>query len=188
MKIAVDIDGVILDLVIKVCEIFNGLYNASYTRNDVKRWEFYKDWNIPEETVYEIFERAYEESMTIPLIDNQIPLILQEINTAYHVDLLTARTKSFETQLLRRLNSLHIKPGSHYENLNYVDPKPYDLKLYLDYDIFIDDNPNFVKSIKKFPDKIVYLYDQPWNEDIKENSNVKRVYTWKQIEKILLKN
>ena len=186
MKIAVDIDGVILDLVVKVCEIFNRDHKTNYTRDDVKRWEFFRDWDIREEEIYEIFEKAYEETMTIPLVDNNIPEILQKLNIKYQVDLLTARTNIFEAQLVSRLNSLKINKGSHYRNLNYTDPKPYDLKLYLDYDIFIDDNPNFVKSIKKFPEKKVYLYNQPWNEVFKENSNIIRVFNWKQIEKIFL--
>ena len=136
--------------------------------------------------IYEIFEKVYGESMTIPIIDTDIPDVLQRLNTKHHVDLLTARTKIFQAQLINKLNSLNIIKGSHYRNLNYVSPKPYDLKLYRDYDIFIDDNPNFVKSIKKFSEKKVYLYNQPWNESFKENSNMKRVYNWKQIGHFLL--
>jgi uncharacterized HAD superfamily protein len=186
MKIAVDIDGVILDLVVKVCEIFNRLHKTNYTKNEVTRWEFFRDWNIPEKEIFEIFEKAYEESMTIPTIDNNTPHVLQRINARYHVDLLTARSKTFEAQLINKLNSLKIIKGSHYQNLNYADPKPYDLKLNLDYDIFIDDNPNLVESIKKFPEKKVFLYDQPWNKDLTENNNVKRVFNWEQIESLII--
>lgn len=186
MKIAVDIDGVILELAVKACEIFNKLYNTNYTKNEVKRWEFFRDWNVSEKEIYEIFERSYEESMTIPLIDNHISDILFRMNARYHVDLLTARTRTYETQLINRLKSLEIKKGSHYRELNYVDAKPYDIKLYLDYDIFIDDNPNFVKSIENFPEKKVFLYDQPWNKTIIENDNMIRVYNWKQIENYLI--
>jgi len=186
MKIAVDIDGVILDLIDKVCEIFNEPHGTTYTKNNIRRWEFFRDWNIPEKEIYEIFENAYERTMTIPIIDESIPHVLQKITNIYHVDLVTARTKTFEKLLVKRLNSLKIKRITHYRNLIYVEPKPYDLKLSLDYDIFIDDNPNFVKSIKNVSGKKLYLYNQPWNDIIKENRNVKRVYSWKQIESILL--
>ena len=44
MRIAVDIDGVLLDLVITFCEIFNERYNTHYTKEDVSNWEFFNDW------------------------------------------------------------------------------------------------------------------------------------------------
>lgn len=186
MKIAVDIDGVILDMVIKVCEIFNERFNKNYTKDDVKRWEFFKDWNVPEEEIFKIFYKAYEESMTLPLIDENTLYILKKLNNQNNVDLVTARNIKYEIHLIDRLTSLDFKKGVHYINLIHVESKPYDAKIRLGYDILIDDNPNLVKSAKSFPDIRILLYDQPWNRYVGEIKNVVRVYNWKQIGKILL--
>ena len=186
MRIAVDIDGVILDMVIKICEIFNEQFDTDYTKEDVKRWEFYKDWNVSEEIIFNIFYKAYEESMTLPLIVADALQILKKLNNHHHVDLVTARNSKFEIHLLERLNSLGIKKGVHYVNLIHVEPKPYDVKIRLDYDILIDDNPNLVKSIENFPNKRILLYDQPWNHHVGETENINRVYNWKQIGNMLL--
>ena len=45
MRIAIDIDGVLLDLMVSYCEIFNERHKTEYTKKDVKNWEFFRDWN-----------------------------------------------------------------------------------------------------------------------------------------------
>ena len=62
MRIAVDIDGVLLDLVITFCEIFNERYNTHYTKEDVSNWEFFNDWNITEEEAFEIAQFLYKSA------------------------------------------------------------------------------------------------------------------------------
>ena len=173
-------------MVSKVCEIYNKSFNTNYTKDDVKKWEFFKDWEISEESMYEIFYKVYESSMLLHLIDDNAPQNLKQLNEKYHADLVTARNIKFERNLLERLNSLDIRQGTHYKALVHVDEKSYDLKLQLSYDILIDDNPNLAKVINKYPNKKLFLYDQPWNRHVKENDCVKRVYNWAQIGHILI--
>ena len=55
MKIAIDVDGVLLDLMTKFCEIFNERYNTRYSKSDVTNWEFFYEWNITEEECFQKF-------------------------------------------------------------------------------------------------------------------------------------
>jgi len=183
MKIAVDVDGVILAMIPKVCEIYNKAFNTNYTKEDVKQWEFFKDWNISEESMYKIFYQVYTNSQTLSLVDKDAPQVLKKLYKKYFVDLVTARDLRFEGNLIEKLNSLGIKKGTHYENLIHVEAKPYDSKLSLDYDIIIDDNPNLINTSEGFPNKKILLYNQPWNRNFKEKINLKRVENWKQIQK-----
>jgi len=48
-------------------------------------------------------------------------------------------------------------------------------KFDLDYDIFIDDSPDNALEISK-NNKICLLYNQPWNRDVLETQNIRRVY------------
>jgi len=186
MRIGVDIDGVMLDLGSKFCEIFNELYETNYYKENVRRWEFFRDWEVPEETIYEIFDKAYEQSSSIALIDEDAPHILRKLNEAHYLDFVTARNRKFESYLINRLNYLEIRKGIHYRDLIHVKPKPYDAKIALDYDILIDDNPNLVKAITTLPNKKLLLFDQPWNQHLGEKTNIIRVHNWKQIERLLL--
>lgn len=186
MKLAVDIDGVILDMVSKVCEIYNKSFKTTYTKDDVKKWEFFRDWNITEESMYDIFYQVYENSMSLRLIDKRAPQVLRNLSEKYQADLVTARNVKFESNLLERLDSLNIMKGIQYSDLVHVDEKPYDLKLQLSYDILIDDNPNLATVIDTYPGKKLLLYNQPWNQHVQEKNKVVRVYNWIQIESILL--
>ncbi|MFX1480849.1 MAG: hypothetical protein ACFFCI_22415 [Promethearchaeota archaeon] len=181
-----DVDGVILDMVSKACEIYNKAYNTFYSKKDVKQWAFYKDWGISEKAMYKIFYEVYENSNLLPLIDNQAPIVLQKLNQKYQVDLVTARYSKYESKLLERLNTINILKDTHYNNLIHVEEKPSDAKLKLNYDILIDDNPNLATKINRFPNKTLLLYDQPWNRTIKMSKQVIRVYNWTQIKKELL--
>jgi len=186
MKIAVDVDGVILAMIPKVCEIYNERFNTNYTKEDVRQWEFFKDWNISEESMYKIFNQVYENSQSLSLIDENAPQVLKKLYNKYVVDLVTARDLRFESNLIEKLNSLNIKKGTYYENLIHVEAKPYDSKLTLNYDIIIDDNPNLVKVIGKYMNKKLLLYDQPWNQNFQNKERVTRVYNWNQIEILLI--
>jgi len=151
----------------------------------VLKWEFYKDWNVSEKKIYEMFDKAYENSATTPLIDSNAQSILKELNIRQNIDLVTARNVKYEQELVKRLDSLNIHVGIHYENLIHVKHKPYDIKLHLNYDFLIDDNPNLATSLEDNNTKTIILYDQPWNQEINETNTVIRVFNWKQIGKIM---
>lgn len=181
MKIAIDIDGVLLDLMATFCDIFNQRYNTNYKKKDVINWEFFKDWSISEEEAYEIFYKIYEDSSSVPFIDENAPSILKSLNNFHHIDLVSARTSKYRHQLIKKLNAHGIRKGVQYTNLILVNHKPYDKKLDLKYDIYVDDNPNLVEPVQKMKGRFLLLYDQPWNQYCICEENIIRVYNWKEI-------
>jgi len=182
MKIAVDVDGVLLDLMITYCEIYNQKYQTGYEKEDVNRWDFFVEWEISEKKAFEIFHGIYEETSDVPLIDNHAPKVLEKLNKIHHIDIVSARTDKYRSQLKKKLASHGIKKGYHYRNLILVSDKPYNIKLGLNYDLYIDDNPHLAKAIKNKKDIILFLYDQPWNRNIDEEINIIRVRNWQEIQ------
>jgi len=172
MRVACDIDGVLLDTMIK--------------KSDVTNWEFFLDWNVPEDYIWDIFYQIYEDSMPVPFIDDQIPNIMMELNQTHEVSIVSARTPEYRKSILEKLRFHGILQGSHYNKLILLFHKPYDLKINQDFDVFIDDNPNLVESIKERGDRILILYDQPWNHDVETAENVIRVSNWSEIAKYFL--
>ncbi len=181
MKISVDIDGVLLDTMITYCEIFNKKYGTTYSKNDVTDWEFFHDWNISESEAWEIFLQIYENSMDSPFIDKGIPEILKEINKNYDVYIVSARMDEYRRPIVRKLRNHGIYRKIHYSDLILLFHKPYDLKLKSKFDVYIDDSPNLVEPIKKLKDRVLLLYDQPWNQKAKIEENVIRVKNWGDI-------
>jgi uncharacterized HAD superfamily protein len=192
MKIAVDVDGVIFDFVDVFLDIYNHKFRTTYKRNDIIQWEFYKDWNITENQVYEIFYQIYEGKIPAPLIDKKIPTFLKEINKDHHVDILSARNSNYKEQLRAQLQIHNIIKGVSYNDIILVNEKPYDLKLQYRYDVYIDDNPNLVDPIKKMETKTLFLFDQPWNKYTNCELNAIRIENWgqiiKELKEIAMKN
>ena len=181
MKIAIDIDGVLLDIIITYCEIYNKRYGTNYKKNDVVKWDFFADWNMDEETGFKIFFEIYENSQDIPFIDEDAPKIMKKLNERYDLDIVSARVPEYRTSIVDKLDSHDIKRGIQYTELILLHHKPYDIKLKQNYDLYVDDNPNLVEPIKMMEDRILLLFDQPWNQNSVCEDNVYRVHNWKEV-------
>jgi uncharacterized HAD superfamily protein len=181
MKIAVDIDGVLLDFIVSFCEIFNKRHHTNFQKKDVTNWEFFQDWKILEEEAYEIFYYIYDNKISVPLIDEEAPSFMKNLNKKHEVYVVSARTHQYRDQTLEKLRSHKVRQGIEFIDLVLVDHKPYDLKLNLNYNLYVDDNPNLVEPIKLLPDKSLLLYDQPWNQKSVCDKNVVRVKNWKEV-------
>ena len=183
MKIAIDIDGVLIDLMVEYCRIFNSIYGTSYKKEDVTDWEFFKDWGISEEEAFSVFNQIYEDSISVPFIDNEAPNVMKSLNLKHEVFIVSARESEFKAPIIKKLNFHEIKKNIHYKKLILLTHKPYDLKLSKHFDVYVDDNPNLVDPIKKLKNKFLLLYDQPWNQNCKCECNVIRVHSWKEVHK-----
>jgi len=181
MRIAIDIDGVLIDLMVTYCEIFNEKYKTEYTKKDVKNWEFFRDWNITEEECFEIFYQLYENSMKVPFIDDSAPEYMRKLNTMHDVYIVSARESQYKAQILKKLNYHNVKKKIQYIALILLHHKPYDVKINQDFDVYVDDNPNLAESISKMKERYLLLYDQPWNQNFYCKDNVIRVFNWKEV-------
>ena len=182
MKIAIDIDGVLLDIIVRYCEIFNKRYGTSYKKKDIKTWNFFSDWNIDEETAFKIFYEIYEDSQNVPFIDDKAPKIMKKLNERYDLDIVSARLPEYRSSIIEKLDSHDVKAGIQYTELILLHHRPYDIKLKQNYDLYVDDNPNLVEPIKLMKERTLLLYDQPWNQDSVCEDNVYRVHNWEEVQ------
>lgn len=177
MKIAVDVDGVLIDCIPHLIDAINKKYSTNYKREEVTSWGvFYNEWGIKEKDFWKLFKQTSENIMDYPIIDDISSHIIFLLNLYNDVDIVTAELADTEL-VIKKLESMGIKGGLTYHKLIHIkDPKKH--KTDLDYDIFIDDNPNMVNNIKD--DQVLLLFTQIWNKYIKTTkySNVMRVNGW----------
>lgn len=181
MKIAIDIDGVLLDIIVEYCEIFNKRYGTNHQKKDVTKWDFFKDWNVDEDTAFKIFYEIYANSMNVPFIDEDAPEIMKKLNEAYDVDIVSARIPEYRSSIKKKLDFHNIRENIQYSELILLHHRPYDIKLKQSYDLYVDDNPSLVEPIKKLKNRTLLLFDQPWNQDIICENNIYRVHNWKEV-------
>jgi len=182
MKIAVDVDGVILNSIQLFIRHYNQTHKTHYTKDDITQWDFFEDWNMSEKEFYSTFYMLYENEEAPPLIDDHIPEYLRKLNSTHKVDIVSARNPRFKRSLQQKLKKEGICQKEQYNNLIVVNEKPHNLKITLNYDIYIDDNLNLIPFLVAYPQKTLLLFHQPWNAHILlQSRNIIRVHNWLEV-------
>ena len=178
MKIALDVDGVLAD-VIESWLIYSNKIRARISKDDITNWDFWKKFKINRYDFYEELTTCWTNWNSIPPTENNLSIITQNLSNFGQVDIVTARETSTDS-FVKNWLKLH---DVTYQNYVSVIDGP--MKADLDYDIFIDDSPlNAIKFLKR--KKKVFLYSQPWNQHISDQ-NIQRISTLSEaVEKLKL--
>jgi len=176
MKISVDLDGVVWDIMRVFVDIYNSLYLEEVKYEDIDDWYYF-----PQERFEIVYPLTLPRIMEYPALDKFIYVYLLALNKEHDVSILTAELNPIGT-LEEKLRSLAIFKGTQYKELIKIDPK--DSKLDYEFDVYIDDKPGLARKMHKFPDRYLFLYDQPWNQDFDDSKseNVWRIFGWDEIE------
>lgn len=168
MKISLDVDSVLADVII----IWNIIYNKEHfkkiKKQDINTWDFWKKLNINKQEFNEIFTKAWNQWTKIPPTEKNLGKKVNELNKLGIVDIVTGRSKETVSQ---------VKEWLERENIiynNFVRVPLHSLKSNLPYDVFIDDSPyNIIDAAKR--NKFSLIYNQPWNQDVNTNQNIFRI-------------
>ncbi|MBI2111147.1 MAG: hypothetical protein HYT44_01960 [Nitrosarchaeum sp.] len=178
MKIALDVDGVLAD-VIESWLIYNNKIRPDISKDDITNWDFWKKFKINRYDFYEELTSCWKNWNSIPPTEDNLSIITQNLSNFGQVDIVTARESSTDS-FVKNWLKLH---DVTYQNYVSVIDGP--MKADLDYDVFIDDSPlNAIKFLKR--QKTIFLYSQPWNQHISDQ-NIQRISTLSEaIEKLKL--
>ncbi|NQV40286.1 MAG: hypothetical protein HQ505_07100 [Nitrosopumilus sp.] len=178
MKIALDVDGVLADVIMSWLNYSNSI-RPEIAKHQITSWEFWNEFKIDRYDFYNELSSCWKNWMTIPTTEKNLSSITKSLTEIGQVDIVTARERSTNSFVKSWLDHHNIE----YDNYVSVIDGP--MKADLDYDVFIDDSPlnaeQFLKNNKK-----VILYSQPWNQHFSENK-IHRVSNLSEaIEKIKL--
>jgi hypothetical protein len=161
MKIALDVDGVLADVIISWLNYSNSV-RPKIAKHQITNWEFWKEFEIDPFDFYAELSLCWKNWMSIPVTEEKLSSVTKSLSGIGQVDIVTARERSTDSFVKSWLNHHDI----FYDNYVSVIDGP--MKADLDYDVFIDDSPlnaeKFLKNNKK-----MILYSQPWNQHIHEN-------------------
>jgi 5'(3')-deoxyribonucleotidase len=162
--VALDVESVIAD----IHSAWINRFDKSFTIDDITDWEFksLKAWNENLESFLAETDSLWNNSPEIhipPMISN-----LKEI---------TDKLKPFDIVTSRRTLS-GIKQWVDFHQLEYraiVYISEKQTKTDLNYEVFIDDNPELAPKLKK--NQFLWLISQPYNKNVEETEQVCRVDT-----------
>ena len=175
MRIAVDCDGVLLDTVSHFLKHFY----PNYRKEQIFQWNMHKILGITREEFmlkFKILNKYLSD------FEHGAERCFNHLSCYHELDIVTVNPEEKRSQLEDKFKNLN------YRDLILIDPADFKGKHILDYPIFIDDHPAFPNSIKRYKDKRLLLFDQPWNRDVNCAlfGNVERVDNWEHIIKKLI--
>lgn len=193
-QICMDCDGVILNTMEKFLEVYNNLYDKDgyipKIYEDINKWDFFEDWGVPEDVVWNIFDVVKANILNLNIIDKLIPKFLRKMSKNNTVDIVTAREDNCRKDLTERFRRYNIIKGIHYKILHIIGRNNILHKIKMGYDVYVDDSPDLAIAVKEFNkdrnNKIkrqikLLLFDQPWNRDIENGYGVYRVSDWRDL-------
>ncbi len=161
MKIALDVDGVLADIISVWLDQYNKSRKKSITSEDIVRWDFWKELGFDKYKFYEELSSCWSRWMEVPPMEQDIASAVEKLHSAGTVHIVTARDASSTKYVKQWLEHNGIKYNDYVPVLRGRD------KADLDYDIFIDDSPHNVVGIAS-KGKNALLYDQPWNRSVND--------------------
>ena len=168
MKISLDVDSVLANVMVVWNIIYNKEYDKKLKKEDINAWDFWKKLNLSRKEFNDIFTKTWNQWNTIPPTEENLGSKVKELSNLGTVDIVTGRSKETISQ---------VKEWLKKENIVYnkfIRVSPYALKGNLPYDVFIDDSPyNIIDATKR--NKFSLIYNQPWNQGINTNQNIFRV-------------
>ncbi len=177
MDIAVDLDGVVWDLTSIFLDIYNEDYNENLIFEECTKW-----FQFPQKRFEAVYPKTLKRIDDYPFLDENINHYLFLLMGKHNVKILTQNQNTIE-KLKKKLETQDIKEG--FEYLELIRLSIPDNKLNYKFDVYIDDNPNMIEHMSNYPDRILLLYEEPWNKkwDINDYVNVLRVKNWNDVMK-----
>ena len=155
MKIALDVDGVLADVIISWL-LYNNKFRKPLSKKDVTDWDFWKALHIDRFSFYDELSVCWKDWHSIPPTEQNLHEITEKLSGIAQVDIVTARQEWTDP---------YVKDWLDFHDISYdqyVSVAAGSMKADLDYDAFIDDSPlNASRFLRN--DKSILLYSQPWN-------------------------
>lgn len=159
MKIALDLDGVLADIIHPWIENHNKQYKKSINKEDINQWDFWRKIGLDKYEFYRQLSNSWERWKDVPPTENDIASAVDRLHSLGRVDIVTARDKESTNNVINWLEHNGIKFNEYVSVFDGRD------KAKLDYDVFIDDSPHNVERMDSKGSNVL-LYDQPWNREV----------------------
>jgi 5'(3')-deoxyribonucleotidase len=178
MRIGVDIDSVVCEMVGPLLKRINKKYNTNFKRNDIKEWNWVFEANglrIDGET------EIHEAMDTLDFILN-LPVIT---GAKEGIDRLSKKLLDEIIFITSRRTCLK-EPTITWIRKNFGDYKVHftddieDSKNGYAVDVLIDDAAHHIESFAQ-KHRPAIVYDCPWNRNIRSNQYIKRAKDWADV-------
>lgn len=162
--IGIDCDGVLADFTSKTLDILNNFKNTSYKYEDIKQWDFLRQFLDSEEEVKN-FKNSLNDHSLFSILEPYpgTQKYIEELKKYGKIYIITSPMKEYDNWILHRDNWLLDNYDIKKDKIIHTRAK---YRVHVD--LFIDDKPSNVNKWKKqWPDGIGILFKHQGNKNCK---------------------
>ena len=179
LKIAVDLDGVLAETMETWCKHANEFLGTNLKLADLDTWASWRKLGISREQFFQFLDEAWDDWQSIPPTEPRLAEKVGKIARSGQIDVVTGRSK----ESVKAAKSWLAEQEIPYRR--FVRVPGWKDKIFLNYDIYIDDAPELMPLISRNPTMWGILYSRPWNRTVPELRQVFRVESWTEIPKLV---
>lgn len=184
MKIGVDIDEVITELMKPFLEYSNSKNKTSFKLEEIDNYHLWetKLYNSKEEAVKDMIEFHHSEKFDDITLAEGVKEILNKVSRTHEIHFITSRP-----EIVKEKTNNFIKENFPEDDFKvifsgevYGGKSKSEICLEENISIFVEDNASYAFDCAKEGIK-VFLIDKPWNKDYEEHENIIKVKNWNEI-------
>ncbi len=168
MRIALDVDGVLADLLGAWLRVYQEETGRYIERSEVDSWEFWAKYGITRSEFMKYMIVAWSRWWEITPLEEDMAEDVDNLSRYGDVDIVTQRPAKTVSYVKKWLD----KHGVKYRRFTWVPPRK--SKSEYSYDVYIDDSPRLAEELQQ-QGRLMLLYNQPWNSEVRCSSVIKRV-------------
>jgi uncharacterized protein len=179
LKIAIDLDGVLAEAMVRWCDLYNHRYDKSLSLEDIRAWDVWHLVKIPRDEFFKLLDDAWMQWERIPPTEQDVGKQVRLLHDLGNVDVVTGRSaRTFHSA--KEWLKAHSIPYDRF-----VRTQSTIAKTRLDYDVFVDDSPALMQHIASKSTALGILYTRPWNRNTQTPTAIHRVTSWAEIPPIV---
>ena len=178
-KIAVDLDGVLAETMEAWCRIVNERFGTRLKLDDLDTWTSWRKTGISKEQFFEILDETWDAWESIPPTEPRLAEKVETVEKLGDLDIVTGRSR----ETVEGAKSWLRNQGIPYKR--FVRVRGWRDKVFLNYDVYIDDAPELMPLISRNPRMRGILYARPWNRDVTNMPRVFKANSWDDIPQLL---
>jgi 5'(3')-deoxyribonucleotidase len=179
LRIAVDLDGVLAETMEAWCKRVNELYGTRLTLEDLDTWTSWRKIGVTKDQFFQILDEVWDTWEDIPPTEPGLAKKVAKAEKFGNLDIVTGRSKK-TVESAKLWLSHHKVPFERF-----VRVQGWRDKVFLNYDVYIDDAPELMPLISRNPAMRGILYERPWNREVGSIPRVYKVDSWTQIPNVL---
>jgi len=161
------------------CNRANAEFGTHLKMKDLDSWSSWKKFPISKDDFYRILDESWDDWQKIPPTEPDIAKKVGRIEKFGDLDIVTGRSKRTVEAARNWVNNQKIPYHNFVRVLGWRD------KIFLNYDVYVDDAPDLMPLISKSPSAWGVLYERPWNQNVADMPKVLKANSWRQVPAML---